>query len=129
MNRIILIGRTTKETELKQTTNGKSVVSFTLAVNRRFAKDKADFIPCVAWDKTAEFIGKYVGKGQMIAVAGELQLRDYTDKNDQKRTVAEVIVDEVQFAGDKPKTSENGNIIASAHDFEEVSAEDDTLPF
>ena len=137
MNRTVLLGRTTKDIDLKKTPNGKSVASFTLAVNRRFAKDNADFIPCVAWDKTAEFLATYVGKGQMIAVAGELQIREYTDKNDQKRTVAEVIVDEVRFAGDNKKTNDvptgpvlytiDGNEI-DANNYQAI-ADDEDLPF
>lgn len=109
MNKVILLGRLVKDPELKHTNNGNSVASFTVAVNRRFAKQgedrKADFINCVAWRTTAEFISKYFTKGSMLSVCGNIQTRTYDDKDGKKIYVTEVIVDEVYFAGDRQNSS------------------------
>ena len=106
LNNVTLMGRLVADPELKTTQNGTSVVSFRLAVERNYAPQgqerQADFIPCVAWRQTAEFIGKYFGKGRMIAVEGSLQSRNYEDKNGQKRTAYEVIVDQAYFADSRP---------------------------
>lgn len=107
MNKTILMGRLTKdpETRYTQTTN-TMVVNFTLAVNRRFAKEgeqEADFINIVAWNKTAEFVNKYFKKGQQVAVIGRIQTRSYED-NGQKRFVTEVVAEEVYFADSKKET-------------------------
>ena len=96
MNSVILIGRTVREPELRATTTGRSVCTFTLAVQRRANKDTTDFIPCVAWEKTAENVDRYGGKGKMIAVHGSIQVRSY-ETDDGKRFVTEVIADEVQL--------------------------------
>lgn len=106
LNNVTLMGRLVADPELKTTQNGTSVVSFRLAVERNYAPQgqerQADFIPCVAWRQTAEFIGRYFTKGRMIAVEGSLQSRNYEDKNGQKRTAYEVIVDQAYFADSKP---------------------------
>ena len=96
MNRVILIGRTTNHIDLKTTQSGNTTVSFTLAVNRT-KKEETDFIKCVAWNKTAELISKYVEKGNMVAVEGKIQTRTYGNKQGQKVYVTEVLVDNVQF--------------------------------
>lgn len=106
MNRVELLGRLTKAPELKQTQSGTMVTNFTIAVNRRFAKEgqqQADFINCIAWRKTAEFISKYFTKGSMIAVTGSIQSRSWDDQNGQKRYATEIIVDGVYFTGEKPQ--------------------------
>lgn len=103
MNKIILMGRITKDPELRQTQNNASVVSFTLAVTRRFDKDKADFIDCIAWKSTAEFVNKYFKKGQQVVVCGSLQTRTWQDKEGNNRKTYEVIADEVYFADVKDK--------------------------
>ena len=99
MNKISLMGRLTATPELKQTQSGNSVVSFCVAVDRRFqgqdGKRETDFINCVAWRKTAEFIAKYFGKGRMIAINGAIQTRKYTDRDGKDRMATEVIGDEV----------------------------------
>lgn len=95
MNNAVLIGRLTKDPDLRATNTGKSVCTFTLAVDRR-AKGEADFIPCVAWEKTAEIVKKYTGKGKQIAVSGRLQSRSYEARN-EKRWIVELIVDEVKL--------------------------------
>lgn len=105
MNTVVLMGRLTKNPELRQTQSGTDVTQFTIAVNRRY-KDAngeypTDFINCVAWRQTAGFISKYFAKGAMIAVAGTLQTRKYTDKQGAERTATEVVVDNAEFTGEK----------------------------
>ena len=105
MNKILLIGRLTKDPELRYTQSGTAVASFTLAVNRSFANQngerEADFINCVAWQKAAEFVSQYFKKGQQMALEGRLQVRSYDDNNGQRRWVTEVVVEQVEFAGSK----------------------------
>ena len=105
MNKAILVGRLTAVPELKATTSGVSVCSFSVAVNRRFARAgeerKADFINCVAWRQTAEFICNYFAKGRMIGLVGSIQTRDWTDNEGRKRYATEVIVDEAYFTESK----------------------------
>ena len=109
LNTITIMGRMTRDPELKTTPSGAAVTSFTLAVERDF-KDKetgekaTDFIDCVAWRGTAEFVARYFSKGRMAVASGRLQLRDYTDKDGNKRRAAEVVAENVYF-GD----SNNGN--------------------
>ena len=105
MNKAILVGRLTADPELRATTSGVSVCSFTVAVNRRFARAgeerKADSINCVAWRQTAEFICNYFAKGRMIGLVGSIQTRDWTDNEGRKRYATEVIVDEAYFTESK----------------------------
>ena len=112
LNKVILMGRITQELELKQTTNGTAVLSFNVAVDRSYTKQgeekQTDFITCVAWRKTAEFINNYFGKGRMIALEGQLRSRTYDDKNGTKHYVTEVYVDNVSFTGE-PKQGENSS--------------------
>lgn len=109
MNKVILMGRLTRDPELRSTATGTSVASFTIAVDRRFAnKDgvrQADFINCVAWRQTADFISKYFPKGRMIAVCGSIQTRTWDDQEGKKHYVTEVVVDEAYFAGSAPGQS------------------------
>lgn len=100
MNKIILLGRLTRDTEIRYTQTGACVAQFTLAVDRPYTKDgqkEADFITCVAWGKTAETIGNYVHKGQRLLVEGRLQIRSYDAKDGSKRWVTEVIVNHGEF--------------------------------
>lgn len=110
MNKILLIGRLTKDPELRYTQSGTAVASFTLAVNRSFANQngerEADFINCVAWQKAAEFVSQYFKKGQQMALEGRLQVRSYDDNNGQRRWVTEVVTEKVEFVGSK---GGNGN--------------------
>ena len=105
INSAILLGRITKDLELKSTQNGTSVLQFTVAVDRDFVKQgeerQADFICCVAFKQTAEFISKFFAKGRMIAVEGRLQTRSYEDKNGTKHNVTEVIINKASFTGEK----------------------------
>ncbi|MBR6336434.1 MAG: single-stranded DNA-binding protein [Ruminococcus sp.] len=111
LNRVIIMGRITQDLEIKQA-GGQPVVSFTIAVERGYTDQNGqrpvDFIDCVAWRQHAEFIGRYFGKGRMIAVEGELRKRDYTDKNGNKRYVTEVYVTNTSFTGES-KRDGNGN--------------------
>ena len=110
MNKILLMGRLTKDPELRYTQGGTAVASFTLAVNRSFANQngerEADFINCVAWQKAAEFVANYFKKGQQMALEGRLQVRSYDDNNGQRRWVTEVVTEKVEFVGSK---GGNGN--------------------
>ena len=111
LNKIVIMGRLTSEPELRRTDNGTAVTSFTLAVDRDFAdkqtgKKETDFIECVAWRNTAEFVDKYFDKGRMAVVSGRLQIRGWTDKDGNKRRTAEVVADSVYF-GDSKNTSDN----------------------
>ena len=156
MNTICLMGRLTTDPELKTTQTGVSVTSFTMAVDRAYKpKDEerqTDFIHCVAWRGTAEFIGKYFRKGQRMALTGSLQSRKYTDKEGNNRTAFEVVADQAFFAESKQDNS-NGNAsaqaptyapsnvtpfippaqmgfsTATAQDFEEVQFETEDTPF
>lgn len=116
MNQIIIMGRLTKDPEQRTTQSEKQVSTFTLAVNRKFEKDKADFINIIAWNKLSEFTQKYLSKGRQIVVSGRLQIRDY-EKDGHKVYVSEVIAEEIYFADSKPSTEVN------------VTYEDDDLPF
>ena len=107
MNKVIMIGRLTKDPEVKKTSSGKSIASFTLAVNQRFNRDKTDFINCVAWEKTAEYLGNYVKKGNLIAVEGRISTRNYDGPDGKKVYITEVVCDSVQGLerNDQPKPS------------------------
>lgn len=110
LNTCVLMGRLTADPELRTTQSGKSVASFSLAVDRDFQQNvekQADFISVVAWGKTAEFIDKYFRKGRMIAVVGRIQTRTYTDKDGNNRKVAEVVADKVSFTGEKAEAIES----------------------
>ena len=110
LNHITIMGRLTRDPELRRTGSGTPVASFTLAVDRDFGKTESgeketDFIDCVAWRNTAEFVEKYFSKGRMAVVAGRLQIRNWTDKEGNKRRTAEVIADQVYFADSKKEES------------------------
>ena len=144
INTVALMGRLTADPELKHTHNGVAVVSFCIAVNRRFKDQQADFINCVAWRQTAEFICKYFGKGQMIALEGSIQTRNYTDQDGNKRNATEVLVENVSFCESKKSESNSrpspsaaasaaaapspGYSSGSSENFEEITLDDD-LPF
>ena len=112
LNRTILMGRLTQTPELKTTTSGNSVTSFSIAVDRSYVKPgeerKADFINCVAWRSTAEFICRYFSKGAMIAIEGQLQTRTYQAKDGSNRTATEVVVDSVSFTGERRDNNGSG---------------------
>jgi len=140
-NKVILVGNLTETPELKVTTSGVPVVNFRIAVSRRNKKEgqqEADFFTVTAWNGTAEFISKYFTKGRSILVCGQLQSRTWTDANEQKRYVVEVLANEVSFVDKKTDgqnteayTTQNAAVIPTQNpspNFEELSTEDD-LPF
>lgn len=134
LNRVCLMGRIGRELELKKTNSGVSVVSFPLAVDRNGKDAGTDWIDCVVWRGTAEVLCNYADKGRMIVVEGRLQMRDWTDKNGNKRRSYEVQVDSVYFADNRRS---EGNDTATpqyaaesaADGFAEVSEDDGELPF
>lgn len=140
LNRITIMGRLTRDPELRHTQSGTAVASFSLAVERDF-KDKAtrekttDFIDVVAWRNTAEFVSRYFSKGRMAVVEGRLQVRAYTDKEGNNRRISEVVADNVYFADSKRDDRPEGNAPESSFPpvnsgFDDSIDEDgDTLPF
>jgi len=110
LNRIVICGRLVRDPELKSTTNGVAVANFTVACERNFAgsdgKKETDFVPCVVWRGLAETCGRYLGKGKLVAVEGRLQIRSYDDKDGNKRTVAEIVGDNVQFLSPKSENAQ-----------------------
>ena len=140
LNCAVVMGRLVADPELRTTTTGKSVSTFTIAVERSFAKPgeqrQADFINIVAWRQTAEFVTKYFTKGSMIGIEGSIQTRRYTDKEGKNRTAFEVVANNVQFVeskrdGGTPAAGEApvGFSNASANEFVEIGGADDDLPF
>ena len=140
-NKVILIGNLTADPELKQTTSGISVCAFTIAINRKFAKDgeqTCDFITIQTWRQTAEFVSRYFKKGKPILVCGQLQQRTWTDNQGNKRYATEVVADEVSFVGNNESSSEaksepstympSAYQTAAQPQFEEVPNDGD-LPF
>lgn len=125
LNQITIMGRLTRDPELRYTASNTPVASFTLAVDRDFQQDKTDFINCVAWRNTAEFVNKYFRKGSMAVVSGSLQMRDWTDKEGNKRTAAEIVAEHVYFGeSKKPQSGQPANV-----QFEELPDDDGDLPF
>ena len=140
MNKVILMGRLTRDPEVRYTqTNNTVVASFSLAVNRRFARQgeerQADFINIVAWSKLGEFCSKYFKKGQQVGIIGRIQTRTYTDQNGQKKYAFEVVTDSVQFLESKKEKSNSEVLkqVMTADPFaefgKEVSISDYDLPF
>lgn len=136
LNRITIMGRICNEIELRRTASGTAVTSFTLAVDRDFSKGEkeTDFIECVAWGKTAEFVQKYFGKGRVAAVSGRLQIRGWTDKDGNKRKTAEVVADSVYFGDSKFKSDMEPSEPASygnepAGDFYLLDDDEGVIPF
>lgn len=131
MNKVILMGRLTKDVDMRQTPSGVSVARFTIAVNRRFSKEgQADFINCIAWRQTGEFISRYFSKGSMIAVVGSIQTRSWEDKDGKKQYTTEVIVDEAYFTGEKANANaaEQPTNDFNTDEFEDLDLDGD-LPF
>ena len=129
MNQVILIGRLTKDPEVKATQNGKEVCSFTLAVDRKF-KDAngergADFISCVAWEQRAKLLGQYFQKGSRIGIVGNIQTRSYDDKDGKKVYVTEVIVDQIEFV-DSKKDDKNSE---PKQTYQPIQDDEVALPF
>ena len=121
MNKVMLIGRLTKDPDLRYTQSGTAVANFTLAVNRRYnpnGEQEADFINCVAWQKAAEFVADYFHKGKQMALEGRLQVRSYDGDDGKRRWVTEVVVEQMEFVGSKNDSkgnSGNGNSGGGTH--------------
>ena len=147
LNKAILMGRLTRDPEMRYTQNNTPVVSFSIAVDRNYSsgnEKQADFIDIVAWRKTAEFVAKWFGKGQLIIIVGSIQSRRWQDKNGANRTSIEVVADEVQF-GETKKSRESGadqstnqpmqpttpryDLPAVDTDFSEITDDDGEVPF
>lgn len=146
LNHIVVMGRLTRDPELRRTGSGVAVASFTLAVDRDFSSKESgeketDFIDCVAWRQTGEFVSKYFKKGSMAVVSGRLQIRHWTDKEGNKRRTAEIVADNVYFGDSKkedngssggytgfiPNDKLSGN--TPAQDFAMLTDDDAQLPF
>ena len=144
MNRIILIGRLTRDPEVKYTGSGVAVANFSVAVDRRFrnaqGERETDFINIVAWRKTAELCGQYLSKGRQVAIDGTLQMRKYQTQQGENRTVYEVVADNVQFLGDRgsgggggatapPPGDEDAPPQSTPGPSSDAESQDDDLPF
>lgn len=149
LNKIILSGRLVRDPEMRTTQSGKSIASFTLAVDRDFApqgqKKETDFINCTAWNGTADFMSRYFSKGSMATVCGSLQIQNYTDRDGNKRSAPNVNVENIYFAGEKrAEKSDSGenskspakgkgaysSKVTPKQTFEEMEeVSDDDLPF
>ena len=137
LNNVTIMGRLTRDPELRRTGSGVAVASFTLAVDRDFSSKESgeketDFIDCVAWRQTGEFVSKYFKKGSMAVVSGKLQIRSWTDKDGNKRRSAEVIADNIYFGDSKKSDSYTGESYptsAPAQDFAVIEDDDAQLPF
>lgn len=150
LNKVVLAGKLTADPELRQTQSGISVLRFTVAINRRYSKSadgqpaqqQADFITCVAWRQTAEFISRYFHKGSSICVTGAIQTQKWQDQNGQTRYSTEVIVDEAMFVDSKGESASQGSYTPDAYSapsfssgandapkFEEVNTDESFLPF
>ena len=147
LNHIVIMGRLTRDPELRSTPSNVSVASFTVAVDRDFGnketgEKQTDFIRCVAWRSTGEFVNRYFSKGSMIVVSGRLQISEYTDRDGNKRSSAEIVADNVYFGDSKrrddgaPRTESRPafsdsyeSVSPSASAFTELSDDDGELPF
>ena len=140
LNHITIMGRMVKDPELRRTGSGVAVTSFTIACDRDFAPNggekETDFIECVAWRNTAEFVEKYLSKGRMAVVSGRLQIRSWTDKDNNKRKTAEIVADNVYF-GDSKNDNGNQNTArtgfakteSAPNAFAPITEDDEMLPF
>ena len=129
MNKVILVGRLARDPDVRYTQSGKATASFALAVNRRGQgkEQQADFIPIVAWEKLAEIAGNNLMKGSQILVEGRMQIRNYEDKNGQKRYVTEVVAQNIEFLGSKP--SGQSGMPTGAESFGSEVFPDEDIPF
>ena len=133
MNKVILTGRLTRDPEIRYTTSGKAVASFSLAVERRHSLEQsptADFIPCISWTKLGEWVGNYLSKGSKILIEGRLQVRSYDAQDGSKRYVTEVIASEIEFAESKKDgESREGSTPNNPGGFGGQPVSDDDIPF
>ena len=128
LNHSTIMGRLTADPEIRRTNSGKAVCSFTVAVDKPGKDSGASFIPCVAWEKTAEFIEKYFSKGSLLALEGRVESRQYETKEGQKRTVVELVASQVHFCG-KENKDEAKSAFSSPGGFAMIEDDDAQLPF
>lgn len=131
LNQITIMGRMTRDPELRRTNSGAAVANFTIACDRDFGEKETDFIECVAWKNTAEFISKYFSKGRMIVISGRLQIRKWTDKDGNKRSTAEVVAENCYFGDSKKDSQEDRSdgLNADVSGFPVLEGDDSVLPF
>lgn len=133
LNQICVMGRLTRDPELRRTNSGTAVTSFTVAVDRDFANEDGsrdtDFIDCIAWKTLAETVNSYFAKGRMAVVHGRLQIRSYTDKEGTKRRAAEIVADRVYFGDSKKEGTKPAYNAPQPQDFSEMTEDDPDLPF
>lgn len=136
LNHSIIMGRLTADTELRRTTTGKAVVSFTIACDKPGKDSGASFIPCVAWEKTGEFINQYFSKGSAIVLEGRMESRQYKTKDGQERTVLELVASQAHFCGKKEENTGSGytgfvpnDKVPPASQFTMLDGDDAQLPF
>lgn len=134
LNKVALMGRLTRNPELRHTASGKSVANFSVAVDRDFEKNQTDFIEVVCWGNTADFVSSYFTKGRMAVVSGRLQIREWTDRDGNKRKAAEVVADNVYFGDSKKEdplaefTKAHPETVAEDR-FAELADDDGDFPF
>lgn len=126
INTVVLSGRICNDIELRYTNSNKAVCNITLAVDKPFGNKETDFFNIVAWDKKAEFLNNYLGKGRKITITGRLENRKWEDKEGNNKTTTEIIVNDIDFADSKTKQETEE---ADDSEFETVETEDDSLPF
>ena len=132
INRVLLVGRLTKEPELRTTPSGAKVCPYTLAVNRTRKAEgqpEADFINCVSWNKTAELMNQYLSKGALIGIEGRIQTRNYDDNSGRKVYVTEIITDSVQFLESKPKAQQNQNNMENGSYYQQQSPQEQPVQY
>ena len=134
LNRIVVVGRLTRDPELRSTSNGVAVASFTVAVDRNFSNSRGeretDFIPVVVWRGLAETCGRYLSKGRLVAVDGRLQIRNYEANDGSRRSIAEIVADNVQFLSPKDGSGSGSSGYSSDSDFaDEEMTPLDEIPF
>ena len=132
INRVVLVGRLTKEPELRTTPSGAKVCQYTLAVNRTRKAEgqpEADFINCVSWNKTAELMNQYLSKGALIGIEGRIQTRNYDDNSGRKVYVTEVITDSVQFLESKQKAQQNQNNMENGSYYQQQSSQEQPVQY
>ncbi len=140
LNRVVLVGRLVRDPELRKTNSGTSVTSFTIAVDnltRKGEEKTTSYIPCTCWSMTAENVAKYCSKGSLVGIDGRISQRSYEDKNGQKRSIVEVVAENVQFLESKNSNKNNDNssmgngtdFVSDAVSHEGIDGSDDDLPF
>ena len=129
LNKTIIIGRLTRDLELRKTQAGKSVLNFSVAVNRQYNRDESDFINCIAWEQTADFMANYLGKGALVSVEGRIQTGSYEGTDGKKVYTTDVVAERVQALESKSQRSEGMQNNNTYERKEELDIDDTDLPF